>query len=78
MALQSDKTYGLYNMTSGVGLDLEDQAKAVIDVFGPNNGSEIVYRPDKPNNTPSFCYSMEKQRRFRIRSRIHRLSCNDG
>lgn len=63
MALQSDKTYGLYNMTSGVGLDLEDQAKAVIDVFGPNNGSKIVYRPDKPNNTPSFLYSMEKAKK---------------
>jgi UDP-glucose 4-epimerase len=63
MALASDKTYGLYNMTSGVGLDLEDQAKAVIDVFGPDKGSKIVYRPDKPNNTPSFLYSMEKAKR---------------
>lgn len=60
MALESDATYGLYNMTSGVGLDLEDQARAVIDVFGPGKGSQIVYRPDKPNNTPSFLYSMEK------------------
>lgn len=63
MALESDKTYGLYNMTSGVGLDLEDQARAVIQVFGADAGSNIVYRPDKPNNTPSFLYSMEKARR---------------
>lgn len=63
MALESDATYGLYNMTSGVGLDLEDQARAVIDVFGPDKGSSIVYRPDKPNNTPSFLYSMEKAKR---------------
>ena len=63
MALESDRTYGLYNMTSGVGLDLEDQARAVIDVFGKDRGSNIVYRPDKPNNTPSFLYSMEKAKR---------------
>ena len=63
MALESDKTYGLYNMTSGVGLDLEEQAKAVIDVFGEGKGSSIVYCPEKPNNTPSFLYSMEKAKR---------------
>lgn len=60
MALESDDTYGLYNMTSGVGLTLEDQAKAVIEVFGDKGNSSIVYRPEKPNNTPSFLYSMEK------------------
>lgn len=63
LALESDKTYGLYNMTSGTQLDLEDQARAVIEVFGGDKGSRIVYRPDKPNNTPSFLYSMEKAKR---------------
>lgn len=63
MALESDATLGLYNMTSGVGLDLEDQAKAVISVFGKEKKSKIVYRPEKPNNTPSFLYSMEKAKR---------------
>lgn len=62
-ALESPCTYGLYNMTSGVGLDLEDQVRAVIDVFGRDGGSQIVYRPDMPNNTPSFLYSMEKAKR---------------
>ena len=60
MALDSDKTYGLYNMTSGTELDLEDQAKAVIEVFGDPEKSHIVYRPDKPNNTPSFLIEMSK------------------
>lgn len=63
MALESDATNGLYNMTSGVSLDLEDQAKAVIEVFGQGKGSKIVYRPDKPNNTPSFLYDMSKAKR---------------
>ena len=63
MALNSDKTYGLYNMTSGTQLDLEEQAKAVIEVFGPEAGSRIIYKPEKANNTPSFWYSMEKAER---------------
>lgn len=63
LALDSDKTYGLYNMTSGTSLDLEDQARAVIKVFGADKGSKIVYRPEKQNNTPSFLYSMEKAKR---------------
>ncbi|WP_130813078.1 NAD(P)-dependent oxidoreductase [Olsenella sp. Marseille-P4559] len=63
LALASDETYGLYNMTSSTQLDLEDQAQAVIEVFGKGKGSRIVYRPDKPNNTPSFLYSMEKAKR---------------
>lgn len=62
MALDSEKTYGLYNMTSGTELDLEDQAKAVISVFGADKGSKIVYRPEKANNTPSFLFDMTKAR----------------
>lgn len=63
MALDSDLTHGLYNMTNGVPLDLEEQAEAVIKVFGPDRGSKIVYRPEKPNNTPSYLFSMEKAKR---------------
>lgn len=63
MALKSDQTHGLYNMTSGVPLDLEDQARAVIAVFGENKGSSIVYRPEKQNNTPSYLYCMDKAKR---------------
>ncbi len=62
-ALESDKTYGLYNMTSGTELDLEEQAKAVIEVFGnPDKKSRLVYCPEKPNNTPSFLFDMTKAR----------------
>lgn len=63
LALDSDKTYGLYNMTSGVGLDLEEQAKAVIEVFNKGKKSKIVYRPDQPNHTPSFLFDMSKAER---------------
>lgn len=60
MALNSEHTYGLYNMTSGMQLTLEEQAKVIIDVFGHDKGSKIVYRPEKANNTPSFLFSMQK------------------
>lgn len=63
LALNSEKTYGLYNMTSGTQLDLEEQARAVIDVFSEDKKSKIVYKPEKSNNTPSFWYSMEKAKR---------------
>lgn len=62
-AIESDKTYGLYNMTSSTQLDLEEQAKVIIDVFGGEKRSQIIYRPEKENNTPSFLYSMEKAER---------------
>lgn len=59
-ALRSEHTCGLYNMTSGTRLTLEDQVKTVIDVFGEDKGSKIVYRPEKKNNTLSFLFSIEK------------------
>lgn len=62
MALASERTYGLYNMTSGTKLDLEEQAKTVIEVFGNPAYSKIIYRPDKKNNTPSFLFDMSKAR----------------
>lgn len=63
MAMESDSAYGLYNMTSGVGVTLEQQARAVIDIFGGGKGSKVVFRPDKPTSTPSFLYSMDKAKR---------------
>lgn len=47
-------------MTSGTELSLEDQVKAVIDVFGGEKKSQIVYCPEKKNNTPSFLFDMTK------------------
>ena len=60
LALESDQTRGLYNMTSGTELDLQEQAEAVIRVFGDPEKSHIIYRPEKPNNTPSFLFDMSK------------------
>lgn len=61
LALMSEKTYGLYNMTSGTELDLEEQARTVIQVFGiPNKPNRLIYCPDKPNSTPSYLFDMSK------------------
>lgn len=63
-AIKSDKTKGLYNMTSGTSVSLEEQVKAVIKIFSKKgNESEIIYRKDKKNNTPSFIYDISKAKR---------------
>ncbi|MDY2729775.1 MAG: NAD(P)-dependent oxidoreductase [Clostridium sp.] len=63
LALRSDKARGLYNMTSGVPLTLENQIKTVIEVFAKDKKSNIVYRPDLKNNTPSYLFDMSKAKR---------------
>lgn len=62
-ALRSPNSKGLYNMTSSTQLTLEDQVKIIIKVFSKDKKSEIVYRPELKNNTPSFLFSMEKAKR---------------
>lgn len=63
-AIKSDKTKGLYNMTSGTSISLEEQVRTVIKIFSKKgNESEIVYRKDKKNNTPSFLYDISKAKR---------------
>ena len=36
----------------------------MIEVFGsPEKKSRIIYRPDKPNNTPSFLFDITKAKK---------------
>ena len=60
LAIKSDKTEGLYNMTLGKATTLREQVETVIKIFGKDKKSEIVLRPDKKNNTPSFLFDMNK------------------
>lgn len=62
LAIKSEKTYGLYNMTSGKGVTLQEQAEVIADVFATpgNKKSDIIYKPEIANNTPSYLFSMEK------------------
>ena len=62
-ALKSDKTRGLYNITGYMQVTLEDQAKAVIKIFG-NGNSKIIYRPEKiAYDRPPYLYSIDKAKR---------------
>ena len=65
LAIKSENTYGLYNMTAGNGVTLQEQAEVMRDVFGPTDGkrSKIIYKPEIPNNTTSYLFSMEKAKR---------------
>jgi len=60
LACNSEKTYGLYNMTSGVPLTLQKQVETIIEVFSKDKKSEIYYDNTVNNNTPSYLYSMKK------------------
>lgn len=62
LAIKSDKTYGLYNITSGRAVTLQHQVEIISEIFAPspNKISKIKYRPDIPNNTPSYIFSIEK------------------
>ncbi|MDE6748136.1 MAG: NAD(P)-dependent oxidoreductase [Lachnospiraceae bacterium] len=65
LAIKNENTYGLYNMTAGGGVTLQEQAEVMRDIFHPNDDrrSKIIYRPDIPNNTTSYLFSMEKAKR---------------
>jgi len=46
-ALRSENANGLYNIGTGVGLTIEDEAKAIIKAFSPpDNPSKLIYRPE--------------------------------
>lgn len=65
LAINNDKTYGLYNMTSGIGITLENQVKVIVELFAQSSKrkSKILYKPEIKNNTPSYLFSMEKAKR---------------
>lgn len=65
LAMKSEKTYGLYNMTSGKGVTLLEQAEVIRDLWAPSEDkkSKITYKPEVINNTPSYLFSMEKAKR---------------
>lgn len=65
LAIKSENTYGLYNMTSGRGVTLQEQAEIIAELWAPNPNkrSKIIYKPEIVNNTPSYLFSMEKAQR---------------
>lgn len=62
-AILSPKTYGLYNITSGIGVTLKEQAKIIARVFKQEKESQILFNPEIPNHSKSFLFSIEKAKR---------------
>lgn len=63
LAMTSENAKGLYNMTSGVGVSMRDQAAIIAEVFCEGKKSKLV-DADKSNGNPrSFLFSMEKAKR---------------
>jgi UDP-glucose 4-epimerase len=58
-AIESKEKSGIYNLASGVGVTVDEEAKAIIDAFSPKeNPSKIVYRHDIKDNTPTWVYDI--------------------
>ena len=65
LAMRSEQTSGLYNITSGKAVTLEAQVEIISEIFAPapDKVSKIKYRPEIKNNTPSYIFSIEKAKR---------------
>ena len=63
-AIKSERARGIYNVASGRGITLAEQAEAMIEVFSPpGRRSEIVLRPDKPNGLKPYVFDVQKAKR---------------
>ena len=63
-AMENDHVCGMYNITGHMQIDIEEQAKAAIKVFGAGKQIRILYRPEKGNGfLPSYLYSIDKAKR---------------
>ena len=61
LACLSERDYGHFNVGTGIGTSLLDQIAGMIEVFGDNRKSEIVFRPDKPN-APQYIMDISNAR----------------
>lgn len=61
LALKKENISGLYNITSGRQITLKEEAECIAREFCPQGLlSEIIYKPDKPNNIESYFYDITK------------------
>lgn len=59
-AIRSDNAKGMYNISSGVGLTLQEQVEATIEVYSTGKKSRIINSPEKPNKSKSFLFDISK------------------
>jgi UDP-glucose 4-epimerase len=63
-ALHSDAAQGVYNIASGAGITLLEQAQAMVDVrSAQGRRPEIVLRPDKPNSLKPYVLDISRAQR---------------
>lgn len=63
-AMESDNVRGLYNITGHMQVTLEEQAQAVIKIFGNDKNTKILHRPEKTSQDHMpYLYSIEKAQR---------------
>ena len=53
-----NRSFGYYNVGTGIGISLLDQVKGIIEVFGPEKKSEILLCPEK-KNAPQYIMDIE-------------------
>jgi UDP-glucose 4-epimerase len=56
-----ERDYGFYNIGTGVGIKLLDQIKGIIEVFGGEKKSQILFSPEKPN-APQYIMNIDNAR----------------
>ena len=60
-AVKSPTAKGVYNIATGVGLSLLEEAQGLVEVFStPEKKSQILRRPDKPAFTRSYVYDISR------------------
>jgi UDP-glucose 4-epimerase len=62
-AVESPDAVGVYNIATGIGLSLLEEAQGLVDVFSPlDHRSPIVRRPEMPAFTRSYVYDISRAR----------------
>jgi UDP-glucose 4-epimerase len=60
-AIDSNQARGLYNIASGIRTSLDDEIRAIIEVFSPKeHRSGIVYQPNKADMPFAYLYDISK------------------
>ncbi|MDO5014966.1 MAG: NAD(P)-dependent oxidoreductase [Clostridia bacterium] len=64
-ATKGSNAKGLYNITAGNPVTLEEQAKVIIDIFAKNESqkSNLIYDENKKNDSLSYSFSIEKAKK---------------
>lgn len=62
-AIESGKAKGVYNISSGESLPLDEQVKDIIQIFSEGKQSEIEYYPEKNNSSISYIFDISKAKK---------------